>query len=54
MVERLTPVCFLKIHDAGIRSTVSRPPVTDFLSALAAAKSASLYAMTFSGSSKAP
>ncbi|EEY62099.1 uncharacterized protein PITG_21200 [Phytophthora infestans T30-4] len=42
MVERLTPVCFRQTQDTGIPSTESNPPVTDFLSDLSAAKSASL------------
>jgi hypothetical protein len=33
MVERLTLICFLQTHDTGIPSIVSRPLVTDFLSA---------------------
>ncbi|EEY62486.1 uncharacterized protein PITG_23031 [Phytophthora infestans T30-4] len=42
IVESDTPVCFLQIHCTTAPSIVTTPPVTDFLSLLSAAKSASL------------
>ncbi|OWZ15969.1 hypothetical protein PHMEG_00010297 [Phytophthora megakarya] len=51
IVDSDTPPCFLHIQDTAIPSSVSSPPVTDFLSVLSAAKSASLNATTSRASS---